>query len=407
MRRFGIVFLLAVLIVALLGCDNHVEEHEEEFEEEPVTVDIPLYSLSIVDGKVVSDCEYVSCIDIGDKDSFKVLNFADVQLSSSEITGSDENSTFTMSSMERLVSSVEPDMITLTGDQCYGETVAFEAVASKVESFGLPWAPILGNHDCQQNEMTIDQQSEGYRSFSNCLFQDGPALNTVVENNAVSKGHYVVNLVRISGDSFHVVRSLIFMNTGSWQNYEGEQYSNRKRYGSNNYQSLNSNQKYWYRQMVLSAQKYGNGDAVPSGVYLHMPPFVYVTAMGEAFNVSSDVYDVGSWLEETKKISYAESFNPDNWKDGYKESYGVAYEPMAGAPYDEGFFKVVKELGSTDFIICGHEHINNFNIRYEGVNLIYALKTGKGSYWDSTMMGATVVTIASDGSASFENILDL
>ncbi len=403
MRRFFIVFISAVLIVFLLGCDNHLDEYEDD----EVTVEIPLYSLFLVDGKVVSDCDYVTCIDIGDNDSFKVMNFADVQLRSSQVTNPDEDSAFTMASMDRLVSSVKPDMITLTGDQCYGEKVAFDAVATKVESFGRPWAPILGNHDCQQDEMTIDQQSEGYRSFSLCLFEDGPALNTVVENNAVSKGHYVINLVRVSGDDFQVVRSLIFMNSGSCQKYRWLKYIGRRKYGTNSYQSLNDNQKYWYRQMVLSAQKYGNGDVVPSGVYLHMPPFVYVTAMGAAFNVSSNVYNIKSWLKETQKISYSESFNPENWKDGYKDSYGVAYEAMSGAPYEEGFFKVVKELGSTDFIICGHEHINNFNIRYQGVNLIYALKTGKCAYYDPTMMGTTVVTIAQDGSASFENVLDL
>lgn len=113
------------------------------------------------------------------------------------------------------------------------------------------------------------------------------------ERNAKALGHYVVNLVRVSDSGFKVVRSLIFMNAGSWQSYDGDEYKGRKRYGK------------------------------------------------------------------------------------------------------------------TDYIITAHDHVNNFNIRYQGVNLIYAMKTGKSCYADPEMMGATVVTIASDGSASFENILDL
>ncbi len=371
------------------------------------TVDVPLYTLSLVGGKVVSDCDYVTCIDIGDRESFRILNLADVQLDSSDVTNENECFRFSMATLERLVEASDADMITLTGDQCYGDRVAFEAVASKVESFGLPWAPIFGNHDCQQKELTLEQQSELYRSYGNCLFLEGPSLNNVKEYNADAKGHYVVNLVRVSADSFQVVRSLIFMNSGSWQDYSGQRYEGRRKYGNKDYQSLNANQLHWYRQMVKSVQEYGKGKAVPSGVYLHIPPFVFVEAIGAASNVTSDVYDIDSWIAETKQISYEESFKPEYWNEGYKDSFGVIHEPLCGAPYDEGFFEVVKELGSTDFIICGHDHVNSFNIRHEGVRLVYALKTGTGCYCDPTMMGGTVVTIGSDGSASFENILDL
>ncbi len=359
------------------------------------------YKLSLVDGKVVSDRDYVVNMVVGDKDSFVILNLTDIQLASSDVRDVTEDYTFAMASLDRLVSAVKPDMITVTGDQCYGERLAFFAVCDKIESFGIPWAPIIGNHDCEQRDITLEEQYAAYKTYPHCLFKDGPVISHVRERNAESLGHYVVNLVRVSDSGFNVVRSLIFMNSGSWQSYDGDEYKGRRRYGKTDYQSLNSSQISWYSDMVRSVP------GTPSGLYTHMAPFVFVEAAGEAFNVSSDVFDYEAFVKETSSISYQESFGTACWKPDYEDSYGVLHEALCGAPYDEGLFPVVKELGSTDYIITAHDHVNSFNIRYQGVNLIYAMKTGKSCYADPNMMGATVVTIASDGSASFQNVLDL
>ena len=83
------------------------------------------------------------------------------------------------------------------------------------------------------------------------------------------------------------------------------------------------------------------------------------------------------------------------------------HDEICGPPYDEGMFAAMKGTGVTDFIIAGHDHANSFNIRYDGINFVYGIKTGKGSYHESSMIGGTVITISSDGSASFENIMDL
>jgi len=85
-------------------------------------VDTPLYNLTLRGRKVVSDVDYVVCIDIGDRDYYRILNFADVQLDSRDVETANEVSTFTLASMDNLVSRTKPDLLTLTGDQCYGDT---------------------------------------------------------------------------------------------------------------------------------------------------------------------------------------------------------------------------------------------------------------------------------------------
>ena len=60
-------------------------------------------------------------------------------------------------------------------------------------------------------------------------------------------------------------------------------------------------------------------------------------------------------------------------------------------------FDVITELGSTKHILCGHDHINNFIIRYKGVKFIYGLKTGNGCYWNPSLNGGTVFRITENG----------
>jgi beta-galactosidase GanA len=53
--------------------------------------------------------------------------------------------------------------------------------------------------------------------------------------------------------------------------------------------------------------------------------------------------------------------------------------------------------GSTKNIICGHNHVNNWVVKYDGVRFIFGTKTGSGSYWEPEINGGTVFTIDENG----------
>ena len=61
-----------------------------------------------------------------------------------------------------------------------------------------------------------------------------------------------------------------------------------------------------------------------------------------------------------------------------------------------GFFEVAKECNVLD-IVCGHQHGNNFTIKFQGIRLTFALKTDElgGFYEDKYIYlnGATVFTL--------------
>lgn len=86
-----------------------------------------------------------------------------------------------------------------------------------------------------------------------------------------------------------------------------------------------------------------------------------------------------------------------------------AYLPGC-AKVNSGFFDKCKELGSTKYLFCGHDHENNASITYEGITMTYGLKTGPSpAPWNGAeQTGGTLVTVTGSGekqTVSIEHIV--
>ena len=57
----------------------------------------------------------------------------------------------------------------------------------------------------------------------------------------------------------------------------------------------------------------------------------------------------------------------------------------------------MQELGSTENVVVGHDHVNNYSVLYKGIRLTYALKTGDRCYADADLNGGTLLTVTKDG----------
>ena len=412
MRRC-ILFAVAAALLLLCSCgliptgSHPVTPIDNEPIRNVPDVDVPQYTLTLVDGHVVADVDYVVNLDVSGREKVRILNFADIHLSNENIANEEMIGDF-RDTVDYLISQANPDLITLTGDQIpSGERKAFEYMGDMINSYGIPWAPVYGNHDCEGHGGGLDlhEQSELYCSYSNCLYKDGPqGLNRIYNTGEDSLGHYVINLVKIEGGEFKVIRSLIFINSGADEHYDAADYPGQRRYADFNYACLNRNQIEWYLQMARSVQQYGEDGQVPCGIIMHMASFGYVYAASAAFDYPYDIYDTLGWKLYGKLTPYSQSLGTSIWNKGYESSYGTMHEEICGPPYDEGMFSAMKESGCTDFIIVGHDHVNNFNIKYQGINFVYAMKTGRFSYHASQMMGGTLITVSSDGKATFDNI---
>ena len=90
--------------------------------------------------------------------------------------------------------------------------------------------------------------------------------------------------------------------------------------------------------------------------------------------------------------------------------YGGMYESIGCSEFNSGMFKAIKELDSTQAVVVGHDHINDFCAKYDGVYLVYAQCGGYNTYtmgsnfgWDEKdwMQGVTMIDVAEDGEIVF------
>ncbi len=307
---------------------------------------------------------------------FVVLNLTDVQLCECQWDENDpkyDNAYAIMNyTVKTLIERVKPDLITVTGDiSSADQKKAYPAFSKYIEQYRIPWALTWGNHDQQDGMEFLDDILKIYRKGQYFVHEDG--------DPTMGNGNYVIAIMQ-DGKPVHALFMVDSHNCTHLPDENGEPTVFA-------YDKLNEAQLAWYKDQVEALRQDG---CKHSSMLMHIPIYAYREAFEAAFQ--SDI--------DPKTVTMEQSLKGDCWKEGYKDSYGVGHEVIGSYPYDDGVFTVVKELGHTENIVSGHDHTNNWVIKYQGVNLIYATKTGKGCYWEPESNGGTVIQIHHDGSST-------
>ena len=75
--------------------------------------------------------------------------------------------------MDALVEKTQPDLITLPGDNLSAMSSRFSInnFIKHMESYGIPWAPVFGNHDNEIPSNTLNWQADKYMAAEHCLMR--------------------------------------------------------------------------------------------------------------------------------------------------------------------------------------------------------------------------------------------
>ena len=277
--------------------------------------------------------EYTKTVYVEDGEDFVILNLTDYQLH-------DGKSTYTaFSIIDELVETYDPDLITVLGDTAedngiYTTTTNFKAFVDYIDALGIPWAPIYGNHDndnYREKNSVKDVTSEW---INNTFLSAQNCLFTVGPDNVTGNGNYIVNVVNET--TGEIVKTLVFVDSGT--------------------SGVDATHVAFYERAISYGKLLNGGETPESVLFLHIPLPEYRT-----------IYDNDEYV-------------------------GIAGE----TPHAHGttaFFTKIKELGSTTHVICGHDHKNSFYGLYQGVYLMYCLKSSDGDYFDKDQLGGTVFTI--------------
>lgn len=284
---------------------------------------------------------------------FKILMLTDTQLWSNL---SDNAACY--AEMDALVEKTQPDLIVMPGDNvsAFASRFSLQNFIDRVESYGIPWAPVFGNHDAELPTNSKNWQADRYMEAAHCLFRKGPS-------NLYGCGNYALNITEDGAP----VYTLFFFDNGEYGEYDD---------GSVSEVPMGAGQIAWYEWNVRGIAE-AAGRTVPSMAFSHFAQPQFREAMETLAVQNTD----GSYT--------------------VPEEYGFgtcAYLPGA-AKVDSGFFDACAALGSTKYLFCGHDHENNASITYKGITMTYGLKTGPSpAPWNGAAeTGGTLVTITGSG----------
>ncbi len=293
-------------------------------------------------------------------EDFVVLNVTDIQLNDDEVYG--DAGEYSNQLITKMVEDYQPDFITMSGDNACG-TVAYLELIELMESFEIPWAPVMGNHDGQG---CPDEFWAAYHlaEAEYCMFEFGP--------EDMGYGNYLVNIT----EEGRIVHTFFMMDTHDNADFVGEDGTVYE--GS--YDHLWDNQQAWYEWAVKGIAEEA-GYVVPSTVVIHIPVYEIYDAW-DTVSVPDDIYEFG--VIDRAYSDIAE---------------GRKCEESCPSAVNNGFFSLCKELGSTKEIVMGHDHKNDFSVLYDGIRLTYGVKSGFGSYWQFDMIGGLTINIDSFGNS--------
>ena len=243
--------------------------------------------------------------------------------------------------LRKLVDKTEPELILLLGDNVatLPNHWAQARLIRTMDSFGVPWAPLFGNHD-GRGKADTNYLAGMFKRSRYSIFRWGP-------NNIGVPGNYFINIKK---DSKPVHTFFMLSNRPSpWL--------------STNYPPLTYGQVRWY-QWAVNGIAQQHGQIIPSTLVLHAPLLAFQRG-----------YKYGQILGGAKR------------------------EPVMYVG-DNGLFDRVLELGSTKNIIAGHDHTNDFSVLYRGIRLSYVIASNRnvaafGAY--GRYAGGMLVTVSATG----------
>lgn len=307
-----------------------------------------------------------------DKD-MKVMQLTDVHIGGGFM--STKKDAMAINAVASMISAEKPDLVIVTGDIAY--PVPFQSgtfnnktgarlFASLMEQLGVYWAPAFGNHDTEAysyfSRKDISKFYSNKEKYPHCLYQAGP-------ENIDGYGNYIIKQQKSNGE---INQAFVILDSGSYvdNDYFGIMWK---------YDCPHKNQVEWYKEQIAILTKENNGNTPKSLMYFHIPPI----------NMQSAYYEYrDNDFKDTQNVKYL---------------YGKAGEHskvVYSSNYDYGLFDAVKELGSTQGIFFGHDHINNFSLMVDGVQLGYGLSVDYLAYVSiykvGSQRGCSIFTIHND-----------
>ena len=389
--------------------------------------------------------KYVSfTMPMGEDGTFKILQLTDLHFINSTVENKQNLSKdytyrdeWAMTAVTDIIQRADPDLIMVTGDTTFtldeiyyltrtsDNYAAFQKMAKFIDSFGIPWAFLFGNHDEEgslyDRFKSVEKTKKVLGAYLNsdeikhCLYTDGPD-----EINGV--GNYIINVVNKDGSTN---MPLVLFDSGSYlRNIKDEE--NGQTYSDQHaYEWVHDDQLDWYEAAINDISRIEK-KKVTSMVFQHIPMPVYQTVIDAAVATLGDNWKDtinASWTYgQERKLNT--SIGEITYYGGVcnEENHAVCSSYIGtfhGHTYDGGHeFERLLSVGSTKYVFCGHDHRNTFSFTYQGIRLSYGMSIdysangivpppfadNQNIFAETEQRGGTLITLKKDSNVSISQI---
>ncbi|MBR2867573.1 MAG: metallophosphoesterase family protein [Clostridia bacterium] len=299
----------------------------------------------------------------GDDGKFRILHITDIHDVEPEMDD-DENREIpesrdkeTINVIEKLVEKTNPDLVAFGGDNIsgYWEEFTYDLVKSTIQKItapirkrNIPLCVVFGNHDGEEGFHTEFQLMQ-YMEYHNCR-------SNLNDADVYGCGNCCVTIKNSSGDKDAFAIWLIDSN-----DYQ------RNSQGGLSYDCVHDDQIEWYEKRAAELKDANCGKPLPAILFQHMP----VQQMCDGLK------------EVTADDDYTFFRDGKHFKFGHDIIEGRIRECPC-PPYLENNhrnqFESWKKTGDIIAAFFGHDHVNDFHIKIDGINLYQTLGAGYFTY---------------------------
>ena len=250
---------------------------------------------------------------------FKVLQFTDTHY-----VAGDPRSERALKNVNQMLDIEKPDLVIHTGDVIFGKSAeqSLREILGPMVDRKIPFAVALGNHD--------GQFDKNRREVTDIIRSIPYNINIGVEE--------------IYGDTNDIITIESEKdNTTKWVFYLFDSGDSLKEPTYEGYDYIRFDQIEWYRQHSNEFTKKNNGQPVPSIAFFHIPLQEFTYGLR---------YD-------TKRI--------------LKGNFG---EEPCPPNINSGLYSIMREQQDVQAIVCGHDHDNDYAMKWRGMFFIYGRFSG-------------------------------
>ncbi len=263
----------------------------------------------------------------------------------------------TLNVIEKCLEEAKPDLVVFGGDNISGYWEEFNydlihrtitKIVEPIKRRNIPLALVFGNHDGEVGFYT-DIQMIMYSDYDNCR----SCLN---DEDVFGCGN--CNLTIKSSDGKKNAFSIWLIDSNDYMNAEN---------GDSGYAFVHEDQINWYEKKSAELAKENGGTPVPAILFQHIPVQQEILELTEVSEMGENVVE-----KDGKYYSFGEKLISGRLRE-------YPCPPYMNMDFTNQL-KSWKKMGDIKAAFFGHDHVNDFHIKVDGISLYQTIGCGYFTY---------------------------